>query len=106
MKKRLLRCNLSVERSLVDFIENLALPGTGISADDFGHGLSSLVEQLTPENRELLIKREELQSKIDSWHKTRKNVPHDHEAYKSYLKEIGYLVEERENFFVETENLF
>ena len=105
MKKRVLRYNLSVERSLVDFIENLALPGTGISEDNFWHGLSSLVEQLTPENRRLLIKREELQSKIDSWHKARRNMPHDHEAYKSYLKEIGYLVEEKENFSVKTENV-
>ena len=105
MKKRLLRYNLSVERSLVDFIENLALPGTGISKDNFWHGLSSLVEQLTPENRALLIKREELQSKIDSWHKARRNMPHDHEAYKNYLKEIGYLVEEKENFSVKTENV-
>ena len=105
MKKRLLRYNLSVERSLVDFIENLALPDTGISEDNFWHGLSSLVEQLTPENRTLLIKREELQSKIDSWHKARRNMPHDHEAYKSYLKEIGYLVEEKENFSVKTENV-
>ena len=105
MKKRVLRYNLSVERSLVDFIENLALPGTGISEDNFWHGLSSLVEQLTPENRALLIKREELQSKIDSWHKARRNMPHDHEAYKNYLKEIGYLVEEKENFSVKTENV-
>ena len=105
MKKRILRYNLSVERSLVDFIENLALPGTGISEDNFWHGLSSLVEQLTPENRTLLMKREELQSKIDSWHKARRNMPHDHEAYKSYLKEIGYLVEEKENFSVKTENV-
>ena len=105
MKKRILRYNLSVERSLVDFIENLALPGTGISEDNFWHGLSSLVEQLTPENRTLLIKREELQSKIDSWHKARRNMPHDHEAYKSYLKEIGYLVDEKENFSVKTENV-
>jgi len=105
MKKRVLRFNLSVERSLVDFIENLALPGTGISEDNFWHGLSSLIEQLTPENRALLIKREELQSKIDSWHKARRNMPHDHEAYKSYLKEIGYLVEEKENFSVKTENV-
>ena len=89
----------------MDFIENLALPGTGISEDNFWHGLSSLVEQLTPENRTLLIKREELQSKIDSWHKARRNMPHDHEAYKSYLKEIGYLVEEKENFSVKTENV-
>ena len=105
MKKRVQRYNISVERSLVDFIENSALPGTGISEDNFWHGLSSLVEQLTPENRALLIKREELQSKIDSWHKARRNMPHDHEAYKIYLKEIGYLVEEKENFSVKTENV-
>ena len=105
MKKRVQRYNMSVERSLVDFIENSALPGTGISEDNFWHGLSSLVEQLTPENRALLIKREELQSKIDSWHKARRNMPHDHEAYKIYLKEIGYLVEEKENFSVKTENV-
>ncbi len=105
MKKRVQRYHMSVERSLVDFIENSALPGTGISEDNFWHGLSSLVEQLTPENRALLIKREELQSKIDSWHKARRNMPHDHEAYKIYLKEIGYLVEEKENFSVKTENV-
>ena len=105
MKKRVQRYNMSVERSLVDFIENSALPGTGISEDNFWHGLSSLIEQLTPENRALLIKREELQSKIDSWHKARRNMPHDHEAYKIYLKEIGYLVEEKENFSVKTENV-
>ena len=64
-----------------------------------------MIEQLTSENRGLLIEREELQSKIDSWHKARNSMPHDHEAYKSYLKEIGYLVEEGENFFVETKNV-
>ena len=105
MEKRLIRYNLSIEKSLVDFIENLALPGTGISEDKFWLGLSSLIEQLTSENRGLLIEREELQSKIDSWHKARNSMPHDHEAYKSYLKEIGYLVEEGENFFVETKNV-
>ena len=105
MEKRLIRYNLSIDKSLVDFIENSALPGTGISDDKFWLGLSSLIEQLTQENRGLLIKREELQSKIDSWHKARKSMPHDHEAYKLYLKEIGYLVEEGENFFVETENV-
>ena len=76
---------MSVERSLVDFIENLALPGTGISEDNFWHGLSSLVEQLTPENRALLIKREELQSIIDSWHKARRNMRNDQESYNIYL---------------------
>jgi len=60
---------------------------------------------MTPENRKLLRAREELQDKIDKWHVARIGKPHDHEAYKSYLKEIGYLVDEGENFLIKTENV-
>ena len=105
MKKRLMRYNLSVEEGLVDFIENTALPDTGVSQDNFWLGLSSLIKEMTPENRKLLRVREELQDKIDKWHVARIGQPHDHVAYKSYLKEIGYLVDEGENFLIETENV-
>ncbi len=60
---------------------------------------------MTPENRKLLRAREELQDKIDKWHVARIGQPHDHEAYKDYLKEIGYLVDEGESFLIETENV-
>ena len=89
----------------MDFIENTALPDTGVSQNNFWLGLSSLVKEMTPENRELLRVREELQDKIDKWHVARIGQPHDHVAYKSYLKEIGYLVDEGENFLIETENV-
>lgn len=105
MKKRLMRCDLSVEEGLVDFIENTALPDTGVSQNNFWLGLSSLIKEMTPENRKLLRVREELQDKIDKWHVARIGQPHDHVAYKSYLKEIGYLVDEGENFLIETENV-
>ena len=100
-----MRCDLSVEEGLVDFIENTALPDTGVSQNNFWLGLSSLIKEMTPENRELLRVREELQDKIDKWHVARIGQPHDHVAYKSYLKEIGYLVDEGENFLIETENV-
>ena len=100
-----MRYDLSVEEGLVDFIENKALPDTGVSQDNFWLGLSSLIKEMTPENRKLLRAREELQDKIDKWHVARIGQPHDHEAYKSYLKEIGYLVDEGENFLIETENV-
>ena len=100
-----MRCDLSVEEGLVDFIENTALPDTGVSQDNFWLGLSSLIKEMTPENRKLLRVREELQDKIDKWHVARIGQPHDHVAYKSYLKEIGYLVDEGENFLIETENV-
>ena len=105
MKKRLMRCDLSVDKSLVAFVENLALPGTGISEDRFWLGLSSLIKQMTPINRRLLGVREELQSQIDNWHMDRRGNPHDHDGYKNYLKKIGYLVEEGKNFFIETEDV-
>ena len=105
MNKRLMRYDLSVEEGLVDFIENKALPDTGVSQDNFWLGLSSLIKEMTPENRKLLQAREELQDKIDKWHVARIGQPHDHEAYKSYLKEIGYLVDEGESFLIETENV-
>ena len=97
-----MRYDLSVEEGLVDFIENKALPDTGVSQDNFWLGLSSLIKEMTPENRKLLRAREELQDKIDKWHVARIGQPHDHEAYKSYLKEIGYLVDEGESFLIET----
>jgi len=100
-----MRCDLSVEEGLVDFIENMALPDTGVSQNNFWLGLSSLIKEMTPENRKLLRVREELQDKIDKWHVARIGQPHDHVAYKSYLKEIGYLVDEGENFLIETENV-
>ena len=105
MNKRLMRYDLSVEEGLVDFIENKALPDTGVSQDNFWLGLSSLIKEMTPENRKLLRAREELQDKIDKWHVARIGQPHDHEAYKSYLREIGYLVDEGESFLIETENV-
>ena len=105
MNKRLMRHDLNVEEGLVDFIENKALPDTGVSQDNFWLGLSSLIKEMTPENRKLLRAREELQDKIDKWHVARIGKPHDHEAYKSYLKEIGYLVDEGESFLIETENV-
>ena len=100
-----MRYDLSVEEGLVDFIENKALPDTGVSQDNFWLGLSSLIKEMTPENRKLLRAREELQDKIDKWHVARIGQPHDHEAYKRYLKEIGYLVDEGESFLIETENV-
>ena len=100
-----MRYDLSVEEGLVDFIENKALPDTGVSQDNFWLGLSSLIKEMTPENRKLLRAREELQDKVEKWHVARIGQPHDHEAYKSYLKEIGYLVDEGESFLIETENV-
>ncbi len=96
---------LQVAPELVDFIETQALPGTGVSPETFWSGLSRMVHDLGPENRALVEKRETIQSQIDAWHVTRKGQPHDHEAYKAFLTEIGYLLPEGESFEIDTANV-
>ncbi|MBW4707862.1 malate synthase G [Roseobacter sp. YSTF-M11] len=97
--------DLQVAAELVDFIETQALPGTDVSATDFWSGLSGLVHDLGPENRALLQKRDDIQSKIDSWHVDRRGKPHDHEAYCAFLRDIGYLLPEGDAFEIDTANV-
>ncbi|WP_386168029.1 malate synthase G [Sulfitobacter pontiacus] len=96
---------LQVAAELVEFIEGAALPGTGIDAGTFWAGLSDLVHDLGPKNRALLQTREDMQAKIDSWHKERAGQAHDADAYTSFLREIGYLVPEGPAFEIDTKGV-
>jgi len=84
------------------FMEDEALPGTGVSPDAFWSALEELLARFAPENRRLLRKRDALQEKIDRWHLERRGETHDAAAYKKFLGEIGYLLPEGEDFAVET----
>ena len=97
--------NLRVADALATFIEEEALPGTGLDAERFWADLDALVHDLTPRNRELLQRREQLQQQIDAWHKERRGQDHDAAAYKSFLEEIGYLQPEGGDFTVTTANV-
>lgn len=90
---------------LADFIETKALPGSGVDAQAFWAGLSSLAHDLGPENAALLERREELQSQIDDWHRDHRGQPHNHQAYRTFLSEIGYLIEDGEDFEIDTANV-
>lgn len=103
--QRVERNGLQVARELADFLETEALPGTGISNDTFWTGFAGLIDKLTRKNRALLEERQAIQDKIDAWHLERKGTPHDHESYKAFLKDIGYLLEEGEDFSIETRNV-
>ncbi|KZX95360.1 MULTISPECIES: malate synthase G [unclassified Sulfitobacter] len=105
MTDRVNKHGLQVDRQLADFVEDRALPGTGIEADAFWKGFSDILHDLGPRNRELLDTRAEMQSRIDAWHKERAGQEHDSEAYQSFLREIGYLVPEGDDFTVETQNV-
>ncbi|MBP7669915.1 MAG: malate synthase G [Ferrovibrio sp.] len=99
------RAGLKVAASLARFIEDKALPGTGLNADAFWRGTAEILARFAPENRALLAKRDSLQAKIDGWHKARQGQKHDAVAYEAFLREIGYLVPEPAPFKIATENV-
>ncbi len=105
MTERVDRCGLRVAKELDDFITAEATPGTGVSADDFWAGFAAIVRDLTPRNRALLAKRDELQARIDAWHQDRRGQTHNATAYKAFLREIGYLVPEGGDFEIATDNV-
>lgn len=105
MSDRIEKYGLRIARSLADFIDHEALPGTGVTADRFWQGLSDLAHDFGPKNRSLVAHRELLQSQIDDWHTARKGQPHDAGTYKAFLQEVGYLIPEGADFEVETSNV-
>ena len=96
---------LQIDPVLAEFIETQALPGTGVSSQKFWAGMARMVSELGPKNRELLAKRAEIQSRIDGWHMSRKGQNTNADEYEAFLKEIGYLVEEGDEFQIETANV-
>ncbi|MFC2953737.1 malate synthase G [Marinicaulis aureus] len=98
------RAQLTIAPELAAFIEDEALPGTGVSADDFWSGFAEVIADLAPRNRELLAKRDALQAKLDDWHRAHKG-KYDVAAYTAFLKEIGYLVPEPAPFEISTANV-
>ncbi len=97
--------NIQVAAPLYNFINNEALPGTGIEPDRFWSALDELVNTLGPRNRALLAKRDDLQVKLDAWHTENRDKGFDLTAYKAFLEEIGYLVPEGGDVQVDTANV-
>jgi malate synthase len=93
---------LRVAKVLADFVDQEALPGTGVEGAAFWAGLERIIATLGPENRALLAKRDALQSEIDAWHRANRGRPHDPVAYRAFLESIGYLVPEGPHFIIDT----
>ncbi|EAR52614.1 malate synthase [Oceanicola granulosus HTCC2516] len=97
MTDRVERAGLQVASRLAEFIEERALPGTGVDAERFWSGFGDILADLAPRNCALLETRERLQSQIDAWHK-------DHPQggdYEGFLREIGYIVPEGDDFAIQ-----
>ena len=97
--------DLQVATCLYDFINEEALPGTEIDQGQFWNSVNDILRDLAPRNRALLAYREDLQTKIDAWHLERRGQDFDAGAYKAFLEEIGYLVDEGDAFSVETDRV-
>lgn len=103
--KRMERCGLKIAAVFAQFIEDSALPGTGVNADQFWRGLSDIVHEFGPQNEALLAKREEMQHKIDQWHKDQKGTAIDPQAYHAMLRKIGYIVPSEKDFEIDTSGI-
>nr|WP_319434324.1 malate synthase G [Mycobacterium sp. RTGN5] len=102
MTERVSVGNLRVAQVLYDFITNEALPGTGIDPDSFWSGVDKVVADLTPQNQDLLARRDDLQAQIDKWHRQRIIGGIDAGEYQQFLRDIGYLQPEPADFTITT----
>jgi malate synthase len=98
------RANLKVSPLMANFIENEVLPGLAVEAGDFWTSMAAVVNDLTPTNKQLLADRDSIQDKLDAWNIANKE-NFDAASYKAFLYEIGYLVEEGDDFLITTQNV-
>ena len=105
MTARIQKHRLAVAANLHDFIEQEALPGSGMASDAFWQGFDALVHTLAPKNRALLAERDRLQTEIDQWHRQQPGPIADMAAYKAFLGSIGYLQPAPADSRIDTSNI-
>ena len=96
---------LKINTKLFDFVNNEVIPGTNIKSEEFWNNFGNIVHELAPVNKKLILKREDIQKKIDSWHKKNKGIELNKKEYLEFLKSISYIVEEKDDFSIETTNV-
>jgi len=99
------RGELQIDDSVFKLVEEQIAPNTGVDINSFWAGFEALLERFIPINKALLAKRDDLQHQIDQWHKARATQTHNREEYESFLRGIGYLLDEGDDFQITTENV-
>ncbi|MDH5324864.1 MAG: malate synthase G [Gammaproteobacteria bacterium] len=105
MVQRITVSNLQVAQVLHDLVISEILPGTDISKETFWQALEQCVIRFGPRNRELLAFRDQLQQKIDNWHRQNGGQTHNAIVYKQFLLDIGYLLAEGDDFSINTDHV-
>jgi len=104
MSNRVSIGNLGIARELHDLVASEIAPGTGVEPAHFWQAFEAIIADLAPKNRALLDRRDEIQARLDAWHREHRD-DFDFDAYKDFLVEIGYLLPEGEEFSIETRNV-
>ena len=97
--------NLKIDKELLNFINQEVIPDLDINIDKFWNGFDKVVHELAPINKKLLERRDEIQKKIDQWHLSKKDLSFNQDEYTKFLKSINYIVDEKEDFKIETSNV-
>jgi len=97
--------NLKINSVLFEFINKEVIPGTNIKSENFWKNFGEIVHKLSPINKALIKKRETIQKKIDAWHKKNAGKDFNKDQYIKFLKSISYIVDEKENFKINTSNI-
>ena len=105
MTKRLNRSNLQISETLVNFIENEALPNTNVSAERFWNKLELILNQFVPLNQKLLETRSVMKNQIDSFYLENTGKTINQDQYINFLRKINYIVPVGNNFTIETQNV-
>ena len=97
--------SLTISEDLKEFLENEVLEGLNISSNSFWMSFEKIINEFSPKNKNLLLKREEIQSQIDKWHLERRDTEHNQDEYKLFLENIGYIAPRSSNFSITTDNV-
>ena len=96
---------LKVAENLLSFVNDELLKDTGINPEKFWLGFDEAAHELAIKNKELIKKREDIQKRIDQWHIENKGNEFKLDEYKKFLKHINYIIDEGEDFDIETDNV-
>ncbi|MAV63769.1 MAG: malate synthase G [Candidatus Marinimicrobia bacterium] len=97
--------NLTIDEKLYNFVNEKVIPETNLDIDKFWNDFSNIVDELDPINKSLINKRSELQSKLNEWYKNNKGKEINITEYKKFLLDIDYLIEEGDDFKIDTKNV-
>ena len=103
--KYITKGSLSVSTDLELFLKSEVLPGLDLSEEHFWISLEQIIAEFHPRNKELLEIRESMQEQIDAWHIAHPGLEKNLDVYKDFLRDIGYLLEESEDFSISTQNV-